>query len=410
MKRICLEGLCLFMMCGVLLAGQAGGLSPVGKAGDWANTIAGVARGDRIYTVDSAGALHVTDPAAGIGKKIGAGSFANTQFLFAALGSLYSIEQGGNLYVINPADGSKKPVGSPGGWAGTIAGVALNDKIYTVESSGAFYVTDPATGVWTRLGSVSFANVQHLFAAGGKLYSIEKTGNLYVINPVDGAVKGVGKAGDWIGTIAGVGAGGRLLTVEASGALYQTDAATGVWKGIGGPTFGGTQFMFACLDSLFTIEKSGNLYRVDIGAPAPANAAAPAARPAAAPDKGGAAVAGNLTFAFLGKWKGDTTTYEQDPAFKQGAAANPDLAKMMIGMLQGMTMEVTLDGITMTIMGDKVGPVKYSVISATGNVLTIESLEEGKPPTRQDIVFLDAKRIKMAEKGNEAKALFMMKQ
>jgi hypothetical protein len=304
--------------------------------------------------------------------------------------------------------GSWKQVGKAGAWNGTIAGAVLNEKIYTVESSGAFYVTEPESGVWRQIGKNDFASTKFLFAAAGKLFSIEKDGSLYAINSIDGAWKQLGKAGAWAGTTCGTGLGSRILTVEASGSLYETDTASGIWKQLGQPDFTATRFMFICGGSLYTIEQGGSLYQVNVGGTG--QSGAPASAQPAINEKSAAAVAGNLTFAFMGKWVGDTATYEKDPTYKEAVKSSPEMAKAALGMLKSMSMNVTLDGITMEIMGDKIGPIQYSVITSSGNTLTIESVEPGKPPTRQDILFLDAKHIKMAEKGNEAKALFLVKQ
>ncbi len=399
--------LCMLIVAATLcLQAQAGSWKEVGKAGDWAGTIAGVALDGRIYTVESSGALYVTDPSAGTWKQVGNKDFANTQFLFTAIGKLFSIEKDGSLYAISPADGSWNGVGKAGSWVGTIAGVALNNKIYTVETSGALYVTDPATGVWKQVGKNDFANTKFLFAAANKLFSIETDGSLYAISPADGSWKRLGQAGSWAGTICGIGAGARILTVEASGSLYDTDTASGVWKQLGQPAFAATRFMFMCDGSLYTIEKSGSLYQVNVGggwAPAPSSA-----KPAI-DEKSSAAVAGNLTFAFMGKWTGDTANYEKDPLIREQMKANPDMAKGAMSMLQSLAMTVTLDGITMEIMGEKVGLVPFTVITSSGSTLTIESQEPGKPPSRQNILFLDANHIKMYEKGKEAKALFLVK-
>ncbi|MCX6557292.1 MAG: hypothetical protein NTW95_07690 [Candidatus Aminicenantes bacterium] len=151
--------------------------------------------------------------------------------------------------------------------------------------------------------------------------------------------------------------------------------------------------MFWCGSNLYTIEKGGNLYQVNVGGTS--QSGAPAATQTAINEKSSAAVAGNLTFAFMGKWVGDTATYEKDPVYKEAVKTSPEMAKAALGMLKTMVMNVTLDGMTMEIMGEKIGPIQFTVI---------------KPPSRQDILFLDAKHIKMAEKGNEAKALFLVKQ
>jgi hypothetical protein len=397
----------LIVAASLCLQAQAGSWKAVGKAGDWAGTIAGVALDGRIYTVESSGALYVTEPAAGAWKQVGNKDFANTQFLFAAIGKLFSIEKDGSLYVISPADGSWKGVGKAGSWVGTIAGVALNNKIYTVETSGALYVTDPATGIWKQVGKNDFANTKFLLAAANKLFSIETDGSLYAISPADGSWKRLGQVGSWAGTICGIGAGARILTVEASGSLYDTDTASGVWKQLGQPAFAATRFMFPCSGALYTIEKGGSLYQVNLGGNG-GSVAPPVGKPAIN-KKSSAAVAGNLTFAFMGKWTGDTATYEKDPSYREAVKTSPDMAKAALGMLKTMAMSVTLDGITMEIMGEKIGPISFTVITSSGNTLTIESVEPGKPPSRQDILFLDATHIKMAEKGNEAKALFLVK-
>ena len=134
-----------------------------------------------------------------------------------------------------------------------------------METSGALYVTDPASGVWKQVGKNDFANTKFLFAAAGKLFSIEKDGSLYAVNPADGSWKRLGQAGAWAGTICGIGAGNRILTVEASGSLYETDTASGVWKQLGQPAFAATRFMFMCGGILYTIEKGGSLYQVNLG-------------------------------------------------------------------------------------------------------------------------------------------------
>jgi len=399
---------CLFVVAAaLLLPGQTGHGKAVGKAGDWAGTIAGVALDGRIYTVESSGALYVTEPETGAWKQLGKNDFASTKFLFAASGKLFSIEKDGSLYAISPVDGSWKGVGKAGEWVGTIAGVALNNKIYTVESSGALYVTDPASGAWKQVGKNDFAATKFLFSAANKLFSIEKDGSLYAINPADGSWKRLGQAGSWAGTAAGVGAGARILTVEANGTYYETDTTSGAWKELAHPPLAPTPFMFFCAGALYTIEKGGSLFQLRLDGKG---------GPSASPDTGlaidkksAASVAGNLTFAFMGKWVGDAATYEKDPAYKEALKTSPEMAKAALGMLKTMAMSVTLDGITMEIMGEKIGPIPYSVITASGNTLTIESVEAGKPPSRQDILFLDATHIKMAEKGNEAKALFLVK-
>ena len=73
----------------------------------------------------------------------------------------------------------------------------------------------------------------------------------------------VGDSSEWDGTIAGTILGGKLFTVEKSGALYRTDLASGQWVAIGKSEFSETKFMVSVGADLYTIENSGTLYRVN---------------------------------------------------------------------------------------------------------------------------------------------------
>lgn len=73
----------------------------VGKAGEWANTIAGAVRNDKLYTVESNGAFFETTLSTGTWVQLGKPEFTGTKFLFAGLGKIYSIEANGTLYEIN---------------------------------------------------------------------------------------------------------------------------------------------------------------------------------------------------------------------------------------------------------------------------------------------------------------------
>lgn len=158
---------------------------------------------------------------------------------------------------------SKQTLGTPGNWAGTIAGAALDGTLYTVETAGSLYATDPTDGSWSKLGNADFANTAFLFAAGKKLVSIEKDGSLYLVDPADGSWKQSGPSGGWANTIAGAVLDGTLYTVESSGTLYATDPAAGTWRKVGNPDFAATKFLFAAVDRLASIENSGTVYLID---------------------------------------------------------------------------------------------------------------------------------------------------
>ena len=67
---------------------------------------------------------------------------------------------------------------------------------------------------------------------------------------------------NWGNTIALAVIDNNLYTVEKSGALYRTDLSSGKWVQVGKPEFENTRMMFASSSTLFTIEKDGSLYRV----------------------------------------------------------------------------------------------------------------------------------------------------
>jgi hypothetical protein len=68
--------------------------------------------------------------------------------------------------------------------------------------------------------------------------------------------------GEWDNTIALTTLDGYLYTIEKSGALYRTDLTNGKWVQLGRTDFANTEFLFAGNQNLFTIESDGSLYRV----------------------------------------------------------------------------------------------------------------------------------------------------
>lgn len=72
-------------------------------------------------------------------------------------------------------------------------------------------------------------------------------------------------ASQWGNTIALTTLGGSLYTIEKSGALYRTDLNTGKWVPLGKAEFANTRFLFADSQNLYTIETDGSLYRINPG-------------------------------------------------------------------------------------------------------------------------------------------------
>src|SRR6185436_7902518 len=67
----------------------------------------------------------------------------------------------------------------------------------------------------------------------------------------------------WGNTIALTTLRGTLYTIEKTGALYRTDLNTGKWAQLGKADFGNTRFLFADTQNLYTIEVDGSLYRIN---------------------------------------------------------------------------------------------------------------------------------------------------
>lgn len=408
--RIIIAGLA----AATVLSGQA--QSMIGKTGDWTNTIATtVFKGD-LYSVEQSGALYVTTLANGTWKQIGKPDFANTSFLLALTDKLVSIEKDGSLYLIDPADGSWRQSGKTGDWAGTIAATLLDNRLYTVEQSGTLYVTDLANGTWKQIGKPDFANTLLLFALPDKLVSIEKDGSLCIIDPANGARRPSGATGALKNIAAGAIAGNALYTVTSGGALCKSEPGTGASQTIGTAVYSGTKFLLSAGQKLYTIAENGNLSAVSLvetdsqkPAKAPAQTSQAKAPAKTSQEETNPALTGQMTFKFMGKWKGDPTGFEKDPEFLRQKEANPQMVQALVDMMKNMVMKVTLDGITMTVMDQTVGPFPFEAISASGNSLLIENMDGPKKGIQSRIVFLSDKQIQIIEGADEGKAMFFRK-
>ncbi len=244
--------------------GTPGAWGPLGRPGDWKNTRAVTVLDERLYSIEASGALYVTDLSNGNWMPLGKPEFAGTTFLFAAGNSLYTIEKDGNLFRVNPGDGAWVRVGAKEGWKGTLAGTVHKGLLYTIDAAGCLQMTVLGTGMKKQIGKAEFINTQRMFAAGDSLYTIEKSGRLYRVNPRDGTWRKVGQAADWKDTVTATVLKGVLYTTEPAGRLFVTDLTTGKWKPIGKPEFAGSIALFAAGSKIFTIEKDGNLYWVNV--------------------------------------------------------------------------------------------------------------------------------------------------
>jgi hypothetical protein len=264
MKRSVLF-LSAMMLSSMVAFSQAGTWKIIGTAGSWVNTAFVAGAGSSLYTIENSGALYNTAASVGTWVQIGKPDYGNTAFLFASSSKLYTIEKDGTLYEIVPSTGVWKTIGNAGAWIGTMAGVVMNDALYTIEKSGALYKTVLSTGAWTQVGKAEFANTKYLLAGSSKLYTIETSGTIYQIDPSTGAWKQIGASGAWKGTTHAATIGDKLYTIETSnGAFYETDLTIGTWKQIGKADYANTKFITAANSKIYTIEKSGTLYEINV--------------------------------------------------------------------------------------------------------------------------------------------------
>jgi hypothetical protein len=140
---------------------------------------------------------------------------------------------------------------------------STRDALWTVESDGTLYRTD-TNGRWRRVGEVgAWADTIAMATFEGALWTITRDGTLYRTD--EDVRRKVGRAGDWVGTrlIAAV-PGDGLYTIEDDGRLYCT-RPDGTWKPVGDEhTWSGTRLMVGLEGALFTLDRHGDLYRVDV--------------------------------------------------------------------------------------------------------------------------------------------------
>jgi hypothetical protein len=239
-----------------------GSWEQVGPQGAWKGTTAGAIFGGKLYSTERNGGLYVTDLKTGKWQAIGKAEFAETRFMVSVGPNLYTIETSGTLYRVSPVDGTWQQVGPAGKWKQTIAAEALGGRIFVIEAGGTLYAFNPQNGNSRKIGPPAFAKTHILFASRSSLYTIENDGSLYEVSPADGTRTPIGQPGTWKQVFNGTVINEQLFTVEKDGRLYCTDPRTGQHRAVGAAEFGATRFMFPDGEKLYTIETSGNLYRV----------------------------------------------------------------------------------------------------------------------------------------------------
>lgn len=138
------------MYSAAVAAAKPGDWKVVGKEGDYKKTKVATADGGKLYSVDSAGGLYVTDLASGTWKMIGEDDWSKTKWMWASGSTLMVVDSNGDMFKVNAADGKWKQIGEQWAWKGLKQGAMLDGALYTVESSGQLFVTDLGAGSGRR--------------------------------------------------------------------------------------------------------------------------------------------------------------------------------------------------------------------------------------------------------------------
>ena len=148
-------------------------------------------------------------------------------------------------------------VGEVGACAGARAAVALDDRVYAASEDGLLWRVTPDGASIERIGDGARSRL--LAAARGELYAFEESGPLYAVDPGSGALQRLD--GDWSAIRAVAGCDDALFA--SGGALYAVDPS-GEGRQIGTEEWN-PRILLAGSESLFSLEESGALYRIDIG-------------------------------------------------------------------------------------------------------------------------------------------------
>lgn len=82
-------------------------------------------------------------------------------------------------------------------------------------------------------------------------------------NAQAGTQKQIGFEAGWVNTTAAATMGGKLYTTEKNGSLVQTDLNTGMRKVLGKDAFTNNRFLFVSGTSLYMIDYTGTLYKIN---------------------------------------------------------------------------------------------------------------------------------------------------
>jgi hypothetical protein len=227
----------------------------VGKEGEWKDTVDMVGMDGFLWSIEADGSLYKTDPANGNYTQVGEkGSFHDLKHLEAMDHILWTVE-GDTLYKNDPATGKWERMGEGGGWGKTVAMAGLNGILYSVEPDGSLWKTDKS-GNDTLIDKGDFKGCTDLAALDGRLWTLEN-GILYSTEPASLKWQQIAEFKNINVMISGADS---LWMLDDSGTLYKVDR-NGTSAVIGEPgSYGKTTVLATLNGKLWTVE-GGNLYK-----------------------------------------------------------------------------------------------------------------------------------------------------
>lgn len=153
----------------------------VGTERGWQAVLAGAIHKGRLYTAEKDGTLQATNLVSGGRQQVGKAEFGNTVALLAAGDHLCTIETDGSCYRVDVGNGAWEFVGPAGGGKAPLAAVVVQDQLCRIEADGTLHEIHLPDGQRTQLGKADFGNTALMFAGNQQVYTVETDGNLYAV-------------------------------------------------------------------------------------------------------------------------------------------------------------------------------------------------------------------------------------
>lgn len=246
-----------------MVSAQTGTATMVGPEGGWSAAISATVLNNKLYTVETDGAIYETDLTTTAKTAIGKAEYGNSRFIFATTTNLFIIDYNGTMFKVDPVKGGKEKVFLDAAWSDTYTFIAYKDNFYSINKKGVLTNTDLKTNTTRQMGT-TYSNIINMYATNDKLYLTEESGKMYEMNPLNGSQKLLSTNGVWSGIIAGTGYKDGLYMIDKTGILYSASLASGGKTKMGKPEFRLAKFLIGGNGNLYFIETTGSLYEIQL--------------------------------------------------------------------------------------------------------------------------------------------------